>query len=175
MLLERFECWQEVSDGLREKTALLKREAELMLKATGQSVHELRADGQLDKQTLSDVETAVNEALEQSADGTDMTRDQHRSCALIPLISLLCVCVCVEIRRQTEELALNHCQKACVRRRRMMKAQSSEWSHVSDTQTDAPLMMKVRNTATSHLLEILSLRPSVCFTVCLRRCLLSCR
>ncbi|KAI2656642.1 hypothetical protein H4Q32_020616 [Labeo rohita] len=116
MLLERFECWQEVSDGLREKTALLKREAELMLKATGQSVHELRADGQLDKQTLSDVETAVNEALEQSAD---------------------------EIRRQTEELALNHCQKACVRRRRMMKAQSSEWSHVSDTQTDAPLMMKV--------------------------------
>ncbi|XP_059403463.1 evC complex member EVC [Carassius carassius] len=116
MLLDRFECWQEVSDGLREKTALLKREAELMLKVTSQSVQELRADGQLEKQSLSDVETAVNEALEQSTD---------------------------EIRRQTEELALDRCQKACVRRRRMMKAQSSEWSPVSDTQTDARLMMKV--------------------------------
>ncbi|XP_073676658.1 evC complex member EVC [Garra rufa] len=116
MLLDRFECWQEVSDGLREKTVLLKREAELMLKSIGQSVHELRADGQLEKQTLSDVETAVNEALEQNSD---------------------------EIRRQTEELALDRCQKACVRRKRMMKAQSSEWSRVSDTQTDAHLMMKV--------------------------------
>ncbi|XP_016312042.1 ellis-van Creveld syndrome protein isoform X1 [Sinocyclocheilus anshuiensis] len=116
MLLDRFECWQEVSDGLREKTALLKREAELMLKVTGQSVQELRDDGRLEKQTLSDVETAVNEALEQSAD---------------------------EISCQTEELALDRCQKACVKRRRMMKAQSSEWSPVSDTQTDARLMMKV--------------------------------
>ncbi|KAK2891418.1 hypothetical protein Q8A67_014061 [Cirrhinus molitorella] len=115
MLLDRFECWQEVSDGLREKTALLKREAELMLKVTGQSLQELRDDGQLEKQTLSDVETAVHEALEQSAD---------------------------EIRRQTEELGLDRCQKACVRRRRMMKAQSSEWSRVSDAQTDAHLMMK---------------------------------
>ncbi|XP_042626507.1 ellis-van Creveld syndrome protein [Cyprinus carpio] len=116
MLLDRFVCWQELSDALREKTALLNREAELMLKVTGQSVQELRADGQLEKQTLRDVETAVNEALEQSTD---------------------------EIRRQTEELALDRCQKACVRRRKMMKAQSSEWGPVSDTQTDARLMMKV--------------------------------
>uniref|UniRef100_A0A8C2ER04 Uncharacterized protein n=1 Tax=Cyprinus carpio TaxID=7962 RepID=A0A8C2ER04_CYPCA len=116
MLLDRFVCWQEVSDALREKTALLNREAELMLKVTGQSVQELRADGQLEKQTLRDVDTAVNEALEQSTD---------------------------EIRRQTEELALDRCQKACVRRRKMMKAQSSEWGPVSDTQTDARLMMKV--------------------------------
>ncbi|XP_058654222.1 uncharacterized protein LOC131553516 isoform X1 [Onychostoma macrolepis] len=116
MLLQRFECWLEVSHGLREKTALLRREAELMLNITGQSVRELRADGQLEKQSLSDLETAVNDVLEQSTD---------------------------EIRRQTEELALDRCQKACVRRRRMMKAQSSEWSRVSDLQTDAHLMMKV--------------------------------
>ncbi len=39
----------------------------------------------------------------------------------------------------------------------MMKAQSSEWSRVSDSQTDAHLMMKVRN----------SLDSSVCLSVCL--------
>ncbi|XP_043087273.1 ellis-van Creveld syndrome protein isoform X2 [Puntigrus tetrazona] len=116
MLLQRFECWLEVSHSLREKTALLRREAELMLDVTGQSVRELRADGQLEEQSLCDLETSVNEALEQSTD---------------------------EIRRQTEEVALDCCQKVCVKRRRMMKAQSSEWSRVLDSQTDAHLMMKV--------------------------------
>ncbi|XP_048044951.1 ellis-van Creveld syndrome protein homolog isoform X2 [Megalobrama amblycephala] len=115
MLLDRMECWQEVSDCLREKAALLKQEAELMVKVTGQSVEQLRCDGQLEKQILSDFQTAVNEAVDQSADA---------------------------VRRQTEALALERVQKGCVRRRRMMKAQSSEWSHVSDSQTDARLMMK---------------------------------
>ncbi|XP_051715863.1 evC complex member EVC isoform X2 [Ctenopharyngodon idella] len=115
MLLDRMECWQEVSDCLRERTALLKQEAELMVKVTGQSVEQLRSDGQLEKQILSDFQTAVNEAVDQSADA---------------------------VRRQTEALALERVQKGCVRRRRMMKAQSSEWSHVSDSQTDARLMMK---------------------------------
>ncbi len=71
MLLQRFECWLEVSHGLREKTVLLRREAELMLNITGQSVRELRADRQQEKQRLGDLETAVNEALEQSIDGND--------------------------------------------------------------------------------------------------------
>lgn len=73
MLLDRMECWQEVSDCLREKTALLKQEAELIVKVTGQSVEQLRCDGQLEKQILSDFQTAVNEAVDQSADGTTHT------------------------------------------------------------------------------------------------------
>lgn len=71
LLLQRFECWLEVSHGLREKTVLLRREAELMLNITGQSVRELRADRQQEIQSFSDLETAVNEALEQSIDGND--------------------------------------------------------------------------------------------------------
>ncbi|CAM4618804.1 unnamed protein product [Leuciscus chuanchicus] len=123
MLIDRIECWQEVSDCLRERTALLKLEAEFMVKATTQSVEQLRCDGQLDTQILSDFQAAVNEAVEQSADA---------------------------IRRQTETLALELVQKICVRRRRMMKTQSCEWSRLShthshthtDTHTDARLMMK---------------------------------
>lgn len=116
MLLDRIECWQEVSDCLNEKTALLKQEAELMVKVTSQSAEQLRADGQLETQILSDFQTAVNEAVEQSADAT---------------------------RCQMEASALERIQKGYVRRRRrMMKAQSCEWSNLSDTHTDARLMMK---------------------------------
>ncbi|XDV37893.1 hypothetical protein PO909_007419 [Leuciscus waleckii] len=123
MLIDRIECWQEVSDCLRERTALLKLEAEFMVKATTQSVEQLRCDGQLDTQILSDFQAAVNEAVEQSADA---------------------------IRRQTETLALELVQKICVRRRRMMKTQSCEWSRLShthshthtDTHTDARLMTR---------------------------------
>ncbi len=42
-----------------------------MLNITGQSVRELRADRQQEIQSFSDLETAVNEALEQSIDGND--------------------------------------------------------------------------------------------------------
>ncbi|XP_039510939.1 ellis-van Creveld syndrome protein homolog [Pimephales promelas] len=127
MLIDRMECWEEVSDCLRGRTTLLNLEAELMVKATVQSVEQLRCDGQLDTQILSDFQTAVNEAVEQSAEA---------------------------IRRQTETLALELVQKICVRRRRMMKTQSCEWSRLShthshtdththtDTHSDARRMMK---------------------------------
>lgn len=112
MLLDRFLCWQEVSDSLRERTALLKQEAELMLKAAGQSVESMRAGGQ----PSVCVEAAVHEALEQCAN---------------------------EVVCQTEDLAFSLCQKVCVRRRRMMKAQSAECRSVCDTHTDARHMLKV--------------------------------
>ncbi|XP_067314265.1 evC complex member EVC isoform X2 [Pseudorasbora parva] len=113
MLLDRIESWQEVSDCLREKTALLKQEAELMVKLTGQSVEQLRADGQLETQTLSELQTAVNALLEQSAD---------------------------VIRAEPLEHDLKGCLRR--RRRMMMKAQRCEWSRLSDTHTDSSLMMK---------------------------------
>lgn len=113
MLLDRFLCWQEVSDSLKERTALLKQEAELMLKAAGQSVESLGADGQ---QSVCVLEAAVREALEKCTN---------------------------EVVSQTEDLALNLCQKVCVKRRRMMKAQSAECNSVCNEHTDARHMLKV--------------------------------
>lgn len=107
MLMDRFEWWEEVSDWLREKTTLLRKEAELVVKLTGQSMEQLRSDGQLEK-LMSECQTRVTEELQQSID---------------------------EMGRQTDELSHKHCEKVCMRRKRMMKTQSSD-STLSHTHTD---------------------------------------
>ncbi|XP_051514415.1 evC complex member EVC [Myxocyprinus asiaticus] len=117
-LMNRFEWWEEVSDWLRERTALLKQEAELIVKLTGQSMKQLRVDGQLMEKLMSEFETSVHEVLQQSTD---------------------------EVRRQSEELSLDRCQQMCLKRRKMMKSQSSDCSRMlSNTQT----------TDTKHIIQV---------------------
>ncbi|XP_055033427.2 evC complex member EVC isoform X1 [Misgurnus anguillicaudatus] len=113
-LMDRFEWWDEVSDWLREKTALLKREAELVVKLMGQSVEPLRSDDQLEK-PMNEFKMSVTEELQQWID---------------------------EIRRLTDELSRKHCEKVCMRRKMMMKAQSSDWPQ-SDTRADVHHMLQV--------------------------------
>ncbi|XP_057206119.1 evC complex member EVC isoform X2 [Triplophysa rosa] len=111
-LMDRLEWWEEVADWLREKSALLKKEAELVVKLTGQSVERLRPDGQREE-LLSEFQRRVNEELQQWMD---------------------------EMGRQTDELTHKHCEKVCVRRKRMMKTRSS------DTHTDIQRLLDAQVT-----------------------------
>ncbi|KAA0709807.1 Ellis-van Creveld syndrome protein DWF-1 [Triplophysa tibetana] len=115
-LMDRLEWWEEVADWLREKSAHLKKEAELVVKLTGQSMERLRPDGQREK-LMSEFQTRVTEELQRWMD---------------------------EMGRQTDELTLKHCEKVCMRRKRMMKTQSS------DTHTDIQRLLDVQVTHWNH-------------------------
>ncbi|XP_076844730.1 evC complex member EVC isoform X2 [Brachyhypopomus gauderio] len=110
MLCDRLQWWEEFSGWLNIRTALLRREADIIMQLTAHLLEELTADGQLGfghmEKLVSDLQTSMTEELQRCSN---------------------------EIMEQTVKLVYEHCRKVDVRMRKMKKAQAREWIQKPDS------------------------------------------